>query len=172
MKFANLILSLILITSCYPPKNPSNIEPGGDFAQITSKGNNIYQGELIAVRDSIIYMMSQNKFRPIKITDIENVEIPGYSSKPGQIIGAAIPSLLLQGTILMVAIDVGETTWATIAGASMLLTIGLYATTGSPVSYSAPILEDDINQIRLYCRYPQDLDIQQWNQIVKVNYHK
>jgi hypothetical protein len=169
MKFANLILLFFLITSCYPPKKPSNIEPGGDISQIILKGNNIYQGELIAVRDSNIYMMSQNNIRPIRITDIENVEIPGYSTDSGQRIAAALPSFLLQGTILMVASDIGETTWATIAGASMLVTIGLYAAAGSPVSFSAPILEDDIKQIRLYCRYPQDLDIQLWNEIVKAN---
>jgi hypothetical protein len=168
MKFANLILLFFLITSCHPPKKPSNIEPGGDVAQITLKGNSIYQGELIAVRDSNIYMKSQNKFRPIRIADIESIEIPGYSTETGQRIGAALPSLLLQGVILMVASDVEETTWATIAGASMLATVGLYAIAGSPVSFSAPISEDDIKQIRLYCRYPQDLDIQQWNEIAKM----
>ena len=167
MKFAKLILLSFLIISCYPPKKPSNIDPKGDLAKITLKGNNIYQGELITVRDSNIYIMNQNKITPISLTDIENVEIPGYSVDVGQRIGAALPSLLMQGFILMIASDIGEQTWVNIAGVSMLVTIVLYATAGSEVEFSAPILENDIEQIRLYCRYPYEIDTQVWHEIFK-----
>lgn len=168
MKFAKLILLSFLIISCYPQKKPSNIDPKGDLAKIKLKGNNIYQGELITVRDSNIYMMNQNKITPISLTDIENVEIPGYSVDVGGRIGAALPSLLMQAFILMIASNIGEQTWVNIAGVSMLVTIGVYATAGSQVvAFSAPILENDIEQLRLYCRYPHELDTQVWHEIFK-----
>ena len=167
MKFAKLILLSFLIISCYPQKKPSNIDPKGDLAKIKLKGNNIYQGELITVRDSNLYIMNQSKITTIRLADVKTIEIPGYSVDAGQRIGAAIPSLVMQGFILVIASNIDEQVWVTIAGISMAVTVFLYATGGSEVEFSAPISQYDIEQLRLYCRYPHELDTHVWHEIFK-----
>jgi hypothetical protein len=165
MRFICFILFTSLIISCHPPKKPSNIVPEGDEAIIHLNRGTIYRGELIAIRDSNIYIIKQGKIIPISLMEIKKVEIPGYNLDVGERIARALPSLAMQLIILLVAGDVGEQTWATVAGISMVATVFLYATAGTELKFSAPFSKDDIEQLRLYCRYPQELDTEVWLKI-------
>jgi hypothetical protein len=131
----------------------------GDFARLSLQAGEFYNGELIAVSDSQIVLMSQNSFRTIGLHEIRKIEIPGYSVHVSQRIGAAIPALAMQAFILGVASDIGEQVWVNISAISMVLTVILYATSGSEVEYSAPFSYEDVEQLRLYCRYAQEPDV-------------
>lgn len=180
MKHTEFILVSFLIFACYPQKRPADISPAGDVADIKMKDNrvfraelitvldsNLYVAELITVPDSNLYVMERNRIFAIRLADIARIEIPGYSVDEGQKIGAALPSLLMQSFILLVASDIGEQTWVYIAGGSMVLTVVLYATSGTEGSFSTPLLKEDVEQLRLYCRYPQVLDDRVWQHIIE-----
>ena len=105
-----LLLFSCIIISCYPTKRPSVIAPQGDNAIIHLNDGSRQNGELIAVRDSVLYLIIQNKMTGIDLGDIKQIEIPGYRVPAEQSVPAAIPSLLLQMIILLAAS--GESTCA------------------------------------------------------------
>ena len=166
MKYVSIIIFFCSMIMCHPLKRSSNITPQGDEAIIHLEGGINLQGELITVFDSILYIMNQDKITPISLAEIRKIEIPGYNVEAGQAIAAALPSLVMQSIILGVASNVGEKTWVTIAGISMTITVFLYASASTTRKIKAPLLEDDIEQLRLYCRFPQELDTRVWEVIL------
>jgi hypothetical protein len=160
------LLFSCLVLSCYPTIRPSVITPQGDEAIIHLNNGSEHNGELIAVRDSGVYLIIQNKMTSIHFNDIKQIEIPGYRVTAEQSVPAAIPSLLLQMIILLAASGEDEQMWVMISGISMAVTITLYATAGGELKISAPFSKNRIEELRLYCRYPQELDNEIWNAIL------
>jgi hypothetical protein len=102
---------------------------------------------------------------PISIIEIKRIRIPGYGVDPGARVAAAIPSVIMQTIIYFVAKAEKVDSWVLITSISIPTTIILYALSGRETKFTSPLLKDDLEKLRLYCRYPQELDNEDWQAI-------
>jgi len=155
-----LIYSIILLCSCASRVNI--LKPQGESATLTFTNSSKYQVEMLAILDSTIFVKYENKISDVQLRDVNKIYIHGYRVSPFLKILNAIPPILIEGIVMLVAFDVDQPLWGVISGATMAGTIYGFATGDPKTKFSAPFNESEIENLKLFCRYPQSLGNEHW----------
>ena len=143
------------------------LKPSGETATVTFRNSSKYQVEVLAISDSTIYVREESRIGTIRLSSVKKVRIHGYRTSPGLKTLSAIPALLIETIVLSAAKSVGQTGWVVISGLTIAGTVYAFSTGDPKVDFSAPLKESDVENLRLYCRYPQGLSDGQWSLLLK-----
>ena len=161
MRIRSLILvSTFLFCSC--ASTVRVLKPEGETAKLTLRDFSKHQVEFLAISDSTVYVKERNRICAASLSDVNNIYISGYEINPGLKILSAIPPLCLEGIVMMVAFDVDQVGWGAISGLVMAVTFYAYVAGNPKVSFSPPLEEHELEELRLYSRFPQGLSDEQW----------
>jgi len=155
-----LIYSIALFCSC--TSSVHILKPQGESATFTFTNSSKYQVEMLAISDSTIFVKYENKICSVKLKDVNKIYIRGYRVSPSLKILTAIPLILIEGIVMFVAFDVEQHGWGVISGATMAGTIYGFETGDPKTKFSVPFNESEIEKLKLFCRYPQNLGSERW----------
>jgi hypothetical protein len=158
---------VLLLCSCASSVNV--LKPEGETASIELYNSQAPVGEILAVSDSMLYFMYANKINVVDLSYVRKIFVHGYSISPGTKMLAAIPPLFLEGLVMAVAFSEEAPAWGYISIGAMVLTIYGISTGNPKVSFSPPLKEKELKKLKLYCRYPQGLTLEQWNELLRLN---
>jgi len=160
-----LLASILLFCSCVSMVKVR--KPLGDRATLKLRNLEKHKVELLAISDSLLYVTDDKEISIAHFSDIRNVYIHGYRVHPGLKVLTAIPALLLEATVMIVALDVGQNGWGLVSVIAMAGTIDGFATGDPKVYFSFPAKNEEIEKLKLYCRYPQGLTDEQWERMLQ-----
>lgn len=168
-RLSMLTMSAVLICSCahIKPQNPSS--GTGDQALVILSSKISYSVELLAISDEELFVLWNQIVCVTALSDVQSISIQAYRRTTLSGFGKfllGVPTVGLEFLVFMAGWDTGYPEWSIIAVAGMACTVyGLSG--GMPrVNYQAPVSSDDRANIRLYCRYPQDLTAPQWQELL------
>ena len=164
-----LLVILVLVCSC-AIGTVKVTKPYGETAIITLRNTEKLKGELLAISDTLLYYYMPNKLYITRIVDIKKIFILEYTNRRSLKMCAIIPSLAIEGCVAVVAFSVDQSCWGYISIVTMVVT-ALSITGGNPqVDFELPVKENDegndMEKLRLYCRYPQGLSDKQWEELI------
>ena len=145
------------------------LKPEGETATIELHNFQSHVGEILAVSDSVVYVRFFNKITVIDLSYVKKIFIHGYRISPGSKVAAAIPPLLLEGLVMSVAFSEDADAWGYLSMGAMVLTIYGFSTGDPQTSFSPPLKKNNIEKLKLYCRYPQGLTPEQWRELLSLN---
>ena len=162
-----LIIIFITIIACIPETR--NLVPTGDTAEIKTKGNKLYTGELLMVDEEAIVMQikSGQKDRTEGIykfprKNIQHIKIEDYVNYKWQ--GAIFGFEVLPIVLLFIAASAAdaEPGGLAILFIPVLINYAIFAaSTPSPPGVEDPFQTEQLVELRKYSRYPQGLNEEQ-----------
>ncbi len=159
-----LILSISLFASCTYRSLVNVQKPQGESVSITISDNNAkYDGELLTVADSALFLAYDAKLLKISLSKIKSVFVHGFDLT-SQKIAVMIPLVLVDA---LMASELENSAWAVSFGALMPITVYTFITSGPKVSFSSPLDNGHIKKLNLYSRYPQGLSAEQWKKLLQ-----
>lgn len=160
-----IMASVYLFCSCASRVNV--LKPEGEKATLTLPNLAVLEIEILAISDSLLYVTNGKKIIIAHLSDVRSVHIHGYRVPRASKVLAAIPPVLFEGIVMLTALGVDQPVWGMIA----MITIGgtIYGfTSGDPkVNFSFPLEINELEKLRLYCRYPQGLTNEQWKDLLQ-----
>ncbi|MBN1560700.1 hypothetical protein JW998_10650 [candidate division KSB1 bacterium] len=159
-----LLISTVLV-SCASTVNILKLE--GDAVTLTLTDASAIRVELLAVTDSRLIAKHDGKIKQAPLAEVMNIHIHDYRIDPAIKILWAIPPVLLEGIIMLVAFDVEQPLWGVIAGLAMVGTIYGFSTGDPKTTFASPFTDGDLENLRLYCRYPQNLTDVEWKNLLE-----
>ena len=171
-----ILIFLITLIACIPETR--NLAPTGDTAEIKTKDNQLYTGELLMVDESAIimqiksgqndknegiYKFPRNKIQYIKIEDYVNTKWQGA------ILGfEVVPIVLL--FIAAAAADVESPAGIAILFIPVLINYAIFAaSTPAPPGVQDPFPTEQLVELKKYSRFPQGLNEELLNSFLSIN---
>ncbi|MFB3100485.1 MAG: hypothetical protein ACE1ZM_03470 [Gammaproteobacteria bacterium] len=164
-----LILSIFLFSSCTYRSLVNVQKPQGESVSITISDNNAkYDGELLTVADSALFLAYDAKLLKISLSKIKSVFVHGFDLT-SQKIAVMIPLVLVDALMVdaLRGSELENSAWAVSFGALMPITVYTFITSGPKVSFSSPLDNGHIKKLNLYSRYPQGLSAEQWKKLLQ-----
>jgi len=157
-----LILTVIMfLSSC--TSSIQVLKPQGDSVHLTLENRSQLKAELLSVRDRSIIIGYDNSIYELPLRDIHRVHVEGYSLLHKKV--------LLLGPLSILDIYIlysnPNTTMKVIFG---LLAMGKLASVLAgdlDVVFTKPIFWRDLDKLRLYSRFPDDLNPEAWDQLLQ-----
>ena len=148
------------------------VRPTGDQCNVQLKSGKTIQGELLLVRDSLVYFISGGSVVRCQADRVLSVEVNGYSNH-----GWVLPVLLFEGLppILLAAAassadgaDAGAV--AAVGSIPLVLTLILFEV-GQPSApkVESPVMSEERTRLRTFARFPQGLTDDQLARVVTRN---
>lgn len=168
MKKSGLILAaFLLLCSCAATSKVQVLKPEGEKIKLTLRDSRMYEFEILAVSDSLLYLSDGRKLSLAPLSDVQNIRVHWDSIDAGSKVLGAIPPLILEGIVMGAAFHTDQTGWGVASIAAMGVTIFGFATANPKVNFSFPLEKDKLTKLRLYCRYPQGLTDEQWKLLLQ-----
>jgi hypothetical protein len=162
-KTISMMLCVIIFCTC--TSSVRVLKASGETAILTLNNDTQYVGELITVTDTTLFFNYLGTIFQVPFSEVKNVYVKGYSLK-GQKVGATVLLMLIDGTIVVLGITSGNLWWSFAFGALIPLTLITFRTSDPKVDFSPSLTDNDLEQLRLYCRYPQGLAQEQWEDLL------
>jgi hypothetical protein len=177
MKTLVLILSAALCFSCASTVSVTKAE--GDYAFLKHASGKKYRVELLAADEIALYFKlrwpdapasPKDKLYKINYSETKSIDVRFYSLFSEKV-ASAVTILLLDG----LTIGLFHEEWGEgdadffLASAAISIPLTLVASfTGNPkTSFSPPVEPRYLDKLKLYCRYPQNLTVEQWQQLLR-----
>ncbi len=170
-----LIIIFITMIACIPETR--NLVPTGDIAEIKTKGNKLYTGELLMVDEEAIIMQikSGQKNRTEGIykfprDEIQYIKIEDYVNNKWQ--GAILGFEVLPIVLLFVAASAAdaEPGGLAILFVPVLINYAIFAaSTPSPPGVEDPFPTEQLVDLRKYSRFPQGLNEKQLKSFLSIH---
>jgi hypothetical protein len=158
-----LLFSIIIFFSC--TSQVKVLKPEGEAITITLKNNFKYDGELLAVNDTVLFFGFQAKLYEIPLSNVSNVYVHDYSLRKQKILGST-PSFICWTIPFFVEPNIWKGVWIQMVLMEALTVHSCY--TGDPkVSFSPPLNNKDFYKLQLYCRYSKGLVPEKWKQLLQ-----
>lgn len=160
-----VLLSTILICSCSHISVPDPNKPEGDTASLTLEDNSSHGIELLAITDSELYARMNGTIYLVNLTSIQQLHISAYSKNAWAGVGKfllAIPTVGLEILVGNAGSETKHPEWTVLAIVAVVATISAIGSGEPKVTFKFPANQRDLADIRLYCRYPQGLNQEQW----------
>jgi len=159
-----LILGIFLFSSCTYRSLVNVQKSQGESVSITISDNNAkYDGELLTVADSALFLVYDTKLLEISLSKIKSVFVHGFDLTNRKF-AVMIPLVLVDA---LMASTIENSAWAVSFGALIPITIYTFITSGPKVSFSSPLDNGHIKKLNLYSRYPQGLSAEQWKKLLQ-----
>jgi hypothetical protein len=163
MKKYLIILCCVVFIFAYT-SSVNILKPQGENVSFRlTDGQNI-TGELLTVDDSVIFNGSDGLLYKIQKGKISNIHLFDYSLQKKKMV-SMIPTILVSGGLAILGFHWDSPAQRVILGASALLQIAAIFSGDPKVNFSSPFLD----KLKLYCRYPQGLTEEQWEDILRYN---
>ena len=117
--------------------------------------------------NSTIIVKHDGKIKEASLAEVIKIEIHDYRIDPASKILWAIPPVLLEGVIMLVAFDVEQPLWGLISGFAIAGTIYGFSTGDPKTTFVSPFTDGYLENLRLYCRYPQNLTDEGWKNLLE-----
>jgi hypothetical protein len=168
-KFLLITLAVVLFCSC--SSSVKVLKPTGENARVTMRSSQIYNVELLAISDSLLYVSDGMTLAVANLSVVNSVFIPDYRINPALKLLASIPSLGFELLVTIGAFGAEYPVLGTAAIIAMVATIYAFAADDPKANFSSPAKKREIEKFRLYCRYPQNLSAEGWKQLLQY-YHQ
>lgn len=159
------LLSVFLLSSC--ASRVDVLKPGGDTGAVFFKNSYKHKVEMLAVSESNLYLRDEDQIITVPLSDVKKIYIHDYRISPALKIFGSMPFLLVDFAVMGVAFSVDEPAWGVAAGLTMVGTVVLLFVEDPSVVFLAPFEKDELEKLRLYCRYPQGLNEEQWRKLLE-----
>jgi hypothetical protein len=126
-----------------------------------------HKGELLALDDSSLFFKYEERLYKFPLSDISKVYVHGYSLESVKV--PAMIGLLLIDIMVVTGETDDENILNPIYGGSAILTPIIFLSGDAKVNFKPPFKDDDLQKIKLYCRYPQGLTQEQWGTLLKAH---
>ncbi len=155
----------LLLAGCFSWVNVN--KPQGDSAGLELVNGPVGPVELLAVDDTCLYFLQSTLLCRTRLADVARVSVQGYSLRRPRI-GSAV-ALVGYGGLITAAVATSAGVVAILPAAWTALTVHFALTgDGSLRTEFRPQFEPrDVEQLRLYCRYPQELTQDQWRELFR-----
>ncbi|MCX6842008.1 MAG: hypothetical protein NTX53_07005 [candidate division WOR-3 bacterium] len=169
MRLTTVILCAVLVVcACVSPVRVT--KPGGDDAVVAFRQGGTARVELLAVSDSNLLFVRDNAVTRAALADISRVRVEGYSVRTNKYI--ALGCIGLVNTVICVDMAF-HSAWHFAAVTAMLCVAGAHLLLRDEprVDFRSPFDTGAREQLALYCRYPQGLTDEQWQELLRF-YHQ
>jgi hypothetical protein len=176
MRLTTVILCAVLVVcACVSPVRVS--KPGGDDAVVAFRQGGAARVELLAVTDFDLFFVRDNAVTRTALADISRVRVEGYSTRTRKY--TALWCIGLVSTVTCVDMAIHNIAYNAVyamhfaAVTAMLCAAGtaLLLRSEPQVDFRSPFDSGALEQLALYCRYPQGLTDAQWQELLRF-YHQ
>lgn len=161
----SLFALMYLFTACSPSGYiPS---PNGDIAEISLPGYRIVKGELLAVTDTMIYVVKDNNILGIRNNIMNDMNFNKYSDNSWVIavlLGEVLPAVVLTSLVASHEGDAGLTLAITLIPAAISAT--LFALSSPKTNYDDLQNKSEIYELKKFARYPGGLTESQFKELL------
>ncbi len=156
------LLSTAILMSC--SSSVKMAKPEGDQAQIRLKAGGQFRGELLAVvkNEAVIFLCSQKVYK-IYFDKISKIIVEGYTllHKKGLIL------MPLSFIDLSLIFSNQYNALRYVGGVLAALKYNCIVGGDPPIVFAPPIYWRELDNLKLYCRYPRDLEPKQWESLLR-----
>lgn len=169
MKIRNYIIILAFVSVLYSCQASEYVpSPNGDNAELTLKGNRILNGELLAVTDTMIFIVKDKSILGIESRSLKQIYFKKYKDNTW-ITGVALMEVLPALTLtLLVGSHEGDmaTTFAVTLIPAVLSTT-LFLTSAPKTTYDGIADKSETDELRKFARYPGGVTQRQLNELLE-----
>jgi len=159
---------LLLFCACVSPVQVT--KPGGDTAVVTFGDGGKARVELLAVSDSSLTFIRENRVWKSALADISRIAVEGYSLRTGKYVATGCIGVVIAAACVDV---IAHYAWYFAPVFASFYAAGTYLLFKDEprVDFRAPFDADARQRFPLYCRYPQGLTDAQWQELLRF-YHQ
>jgi hypothetical protein len=159
-----LLCGILVVCACVSPVRVT--KPGGDNAVVVFRQGGSARVELLAVTDSSLFFLRDNAVMRTALADISRVRVAGYSVATGKYVALGAISIVNAAFCVWV---MSRGIWQFVAATVPLWGLGTWwLLSDEPrVDFRSPFDTGAREQLALYCRYPQGLTDEQWQELLR-----
>ncbi len=163
------VLCIVLLFSC--KSSVKVMKPYGEKIDIELNSGDKYEGELYAINEESLFLLYQSKIYKVNFLDLKSIYVNDYSVWDKKAI-VMLPSIFINGVLAASIIKDKSPVWNIVGYVLLPLTIYAFLTGDPLVDFYPPIDNEEIDKLKLYCRYPQGLSINKLKHLLEYHHQK
>lgn len=164
--YLSMLVLICLLSSCVPSEYL--VSENGDNAEIILLKNRKIKGELLAVNDSMIFVLADNNILAIKNIELRQIDFDKYSDN-SWIIGVAVLQVLPSVVISALASKYGHVfgTFFAVTMIPAVISASLFALSSPKTTFDDLTKVTEIYDLKKFSRYPGGITERQMKELLK-----